>query len=42
MGTIIFGNFIVVAGFLVGLYKGWLLALIVLGCFPIVAFGMIY
>ena len=41
MGTLIFGNFIVLSGFLVGIYKGWNLALVVLACFPLVGVGLV-
>ena len=40
MGTIVFGNFMCISGLLVGLTKGWSLALVILGCFPIISFGL--
>ena len=40
MGTIIFGMFMTLSGLLVGMTKGWDLALVILGCFPMVSIGL--
>jgi len=39
MGTIIFGIFMAFSGICIGMTKGWDLALVILGCFPIVSVG---